>query len=399
MTVSAVQSTAFARLRSEEFPVTQTTTYLNSASIAPLPQRSKHAIQHCVEQMSLNPSLYFVQEILPAFDQFREKAAAFINAPDKIDICPVVSTSTALNLIAGAIEWHNGDNIVFCDVEFPSNVYPWMALQKHGVECRIVPPQHGTLTPEALEKAVDSRTRLVAVSAVQFFTGARADLNALGAFCRARNILFAVDAIQAIGHIPIDVQAMNIDILATGGQKSLLALTGSGFLYVRRECAEQMRPGSIGPNATHEWEHWLKFDLTPLDGAARFMAGTPNVPGLMSVLSSLVLLEEVGRPAIDSYTTTLAAQFMTQLTELGYLVITPNAPALHSSIVTFQLDSSSAFNDAVLKYLMQNQVVITKHLDAVGNPFLRISLHGYNTEDDLERFFAVLSAALKECRA
>src|SRR5690606_2795067 len=129
----------------------------------------------------------------------------------------------------------------------------------------------------------DGRTRAVAASAIQFFSGHRTDLAAIGDFCRQRNILFIVDAIQAIGHMKFDVQAMGIDVLATGGMKSLLALPGVGFLYVREELAEQMRPRLIHGNSTVDYLHWLDYDTTPAPGAARFAAGTPNVIGIMSM--------------------------------------------------------------------------------------------------------------------
>ncbi len=377
-------------LRREEFPLTQQVTYLNHAAIAPLPARTTTAVQACIAEMGQNVSAYFAKTIIPLFGQFAETVAAFINAPHKTDICPVVSTSTALNMVAGALQWEVGDEVVLCDVEFPSNVYPWMALERQGVVCRMVPAEHGTLTIEALDAVVNDRTRLVAISSVQFFTGARSDLQALGDYCHQHGILFAVDAIQSVGHIPIDVQAMHIDILATGGQKSLLALTGTGFMYVRHEVAETMQPTSIGPNAVQNWMHWLDYDLTPSEGATRFMAGTPNIQGMVSMMSSLSLLTELGRETIDIHTTALSRYLLEALDAKGYRCVTSPEPGRYGSIVTFQYSDANEATDEYVKMLTDQQIMVTKHLDKIGAPYVRLSTHCYNIENDLQHFLNTL---------
>ncbi|GIK64166.1 MAG: aminotransferase V [Chloroflexota bacterium] len=380
-------------LRRDEFPLTEVVTYLNHAGISPLPERSRRATQYTIDHMAHNASKFFGTDGIPMLERFHHELKAYINAEHASDICPVQSNSLAFNLVAGAIDWRRGDNIIFCDVEFPANAYPWMALERQGVTCKIIPPQHGTLTVEALDAVVDQNTRLVAVSSLQFFTGARADLVALGAYCRERDILFSVDAIQSVGHIPIDVQAMNIDILACGGQKSLLALTGIGFLYIRPEVAEQMQPSFVGANNVEGWEHWLKYDMTPRQGALRFMTGTFNVPGIFTVVSSLSLINELGVHHIDAYTTQLAGHFMDELDARGYEILTPRDPALHGPIVTFKAAETSEETDRIVKYLADHEIPTVKHLDAEGHPFLRLSLHCYNNQQDSARFFEYLSSA------
>ncbi len=373
-------------LRQTEFPFAQHVTYLNHASISPMPQRSAQAAQQAVEAMAGNATAFFGQHIIPLFTGFLEDAKNYLHAADAHEICPITSTSMGLNAVANALQWQAGDEIIFCDVEFPSNVYPWMAQERQGVRSVIVPSQHGTLTIEALERAVNQRTRLVAVSAIQFFTGARADLQAIGDFCHQKGILFAVDAIQAIGHIPIDVEAMHIDILSAGGQKSMMAMTGSGVLYVRQAVAEAMIPTSIGPNATEDWEFWLHYNTKPLAGAHRFMAGTFNAPGLFTAAESMKLFEELGRTQIDTYTTALATDAIEKLSEKGYAVLTPHDPASHGPIVTFQYADSVEATDALIQKLGQEQIVVTRHLNAKGEPFIRLSIHCYNHEDDIDTF-------------
>src|SRR5450432_879714 len=217
---------------------------------------------------------------MPRLTALYDGLRQLINAASIDEIVGLSSTSTALNIVAQSLPWQAGDNVVLVDGEFPSNVYPWMRLQdRQGVEVRLIPNQPG-MTLEALAPFVDARTRVVTASMVQFFSGHRTDLAAIGHFCREKGILFVVDGIQAVGHFPVDVQAMGIDIFASGGQKSLMGPPGIGFLYVRRDLADSMRPALIGANSVVDFMHWLKYDLTPLPGAARFALGTTNFGGV-----------------------------------------------------------------------------------------------------------------------
>jgi selenocysteine lyase/cysteine desulfurase len=300
----------------------------------------------------------------------------------------MATTSAGLNAVAQAIAWQPGDNVLFCDVEFPANAYPWLSLARDGVEARLVPATDGGLTLAALEPYVDDRTRVIAASAIQFFTGHRTDLTAVGRFCQERGILFVVDAIQAIGHMAIDVQAMHIDVLACGGQKSLLALPGQGFLYVRQAVAEQLRPRFIGSNATVDYLHWLKYDTTPAVAAQRFMSGTLNIPGIVAVVESLGLIRELGVENIDRHTRALSDRATAVLTHLGYRVLSPQ-PA-QGPIVTFAVDLSSEEADALVAALARQHVALVKHLDKEGNAYLRLSFHCYNTFEEIERFGEIL---------
>ena len=379
-------------LRQNEFPHSREIAYLNHAGIAPLPQRSKRAIQAAVEALSGDPSDYFGKTAFPALAALQTGLARLVNAAPS-EIVHITSTSAALNAVAQAIVWQPGDRVLFCDVEFPSNAYPWLSLARDGVESCVVPADNGGLTLRAVEQHADARTRVVAASAVQFFTGHRTDLAAIGRFCRERGILFVVDAIQSIGHMPFDVQAMNIDVLATGGQKSLLGLPGVGFMAVRDEVAEAMRPRLIHSNATVNWLHWLAYDLTPLPGAERFMSGTPNVAGMIGLGPSLALLEELGVAHIDAHTTALSRYAIEQLTALGLEVITP-LDAL-GPIVTFRSPVDAAATEQVVQQLAAERVVVVKHLDAAGAAYIRLSFHGYNVPEEVDRFIAVYKVAAR----
>jgi cysteine desulfurase/selenocysteine lyase len=385
------------------FPITKQITYLNHAAISPIPTPTQVVMAQAADRLAHDPMSFYAPKpgdpLSNPFVEFSTEVAGLINAAELHEIVPVSTTSAALNLIAQAINWQAGDNIVFADIEFPSNAYPWMVLERRGVECRLASPVNGGATLAAFDSLVDDRTRLITVSALQFLTGHRTDLAALGAYCRARGILFAVDAIQSAGHIPLDVQAMQIDILAAGGQKSLMATPGLGFLYVRDAVCDTMQPNIVGPTGVEDWEHWIRYDLTPRKGALRFILGTPNVVGIFALIESVRFLRKLGVENIDAWTQHLSQVAIQDLTGRGYTVITPTDPALHGPIVTFRVgdphDLDRATDQAahLLKHLFANNIHVTRHWDAAGAPHLRISTHCYNTEDEVRRVGAVLEEA------
>jgi selenocysteine lyase/cysteine desulfurase len=375
-------------LRRDEFPLSENLAYLNHAGISPLPQRTKREVQWAIEMLSNDPNTFFGKYALPAFVSIQEALARHIKAQLPSEIVFSTTASAALNAVAQAVDWRAGDNILFCDQEFPSNAYPWMSLSRDGVESRCVPTDNGGLTLRQVEAYADDRTRAVAASAVQFFSGHRTDMAAIGRFCREHNILFIVDAIQAIGHMPFDVEAMNIDILATGGMKSLLALPGVGFIYVREAVAETMLPRLIHGNSTIDYLHWLAYDLTPQPGAARLSGGTPNVPGILSMGQSLTLINELGPENIDSHTTQLTKHAINSLERDGYQVITPHDAA--GPIATFHSPYDSDTTDRLIQFLAERNIVVCKHLDAARAAYVRVSFHCYNTTAEIDRLLEEL---------
>ncbi|MBN2303059.1 MAG: aminotransferase class V-fold PLP-dependent enzyme [Anaerolineae bacterium] len=387
------------------FPISERWAYLNHASISPVPLPAQQALIAASERMAVEPLAYF-SGAESVFDRFPAAVAQHINAARPVEIAPLPSTSAGLNSVAQAIQWQAGDNVVLCDVEFPSNVYPWLVLERtHGVEIRFAPAYQGGADLETLAPLVDDRTRVLAVSAVQFLTGHRTDLAALGAFCRERDTLFVVDAIQAAGHMPIDVQGLGIDVLACGGQKSLMAPPGQGFLYVREAAAETMQPAFVGPTSVQGWDHWLNYDLTPSEGAFRFGLGTVNILGMIALVESLRFLNGLGLEHIDAWTRHLSQIAIEDLTARGWHVITPTDPVRHGPIVTFRVDApgkpgvpgspgdlaaADARANALVDHLKAHHIQVMKHWDARKVPHLRISTHCYNTEEEVRRVGATL---------
>ena len=378
------------------FPLSERLTYLNHASISPVPLPTIQTMQQALQRLTEDPStLYGDDPVLGNIAaNFSAEMAALLHAASPDEIVPVQNTSIALNMIAHAVPWHTGDNVIFSRVEFPSNAYPWMALERFRVRPILVPDDgSGGPSVELFDRYVDAHTRVIAVSAVQFFTGHRADLAALGAYCRERGIWLVVDAIQAAGHMPIDVQAMQIDVLVSGGQKSLMGTPGQGLLYVREQVAEQMRPAIIGSHSTQGWTFWLDYDLTPRPGALRFSLGMDDLLGMVALHASVQFLRALGLEAIDAWTQHLSQLAAEDLRARGCTVITPSAPHL-GPIVTFRLSdpdpddpdalaAAEAETVAFQQFLAERGVRLTKHWDARRVPHLRISTHCYNTEDDV----------------
>lgn len=381
-------------LRQKEFPLSAEYIYFNHASISPLPMRTQHKMQWVLTRLSEQPANFFMSDGMAIMESFQQELAALIHAARPQEIMPISSTSMGINMVAQAIPWQPGDNVVFCETEFPSNAYPWMSLERDGVEVRQATAVGGGLTLEALRPLVDERTRVVTASAIQFFCGHCTDLAAIGRFCRERDVLFFVDAIQAVGHMPIDVEAMHIDALACGGQKSLLAAPGIGFLYVRDAAAERMNPRIIGPNATQDWRHWMDYDLTFLPGAARFGTGTPNLAGMAGVVASVGLLRELGVAAIGEHTAELSRHAHDVLTARGYEVPTPRDRI--GPIVTFASGRSDEATDALVAALGERHITVVKHLDAAGTPHVRLSFHCYNTVEEVDRFMDALAEIERE---
>lgn len=370
-----------------QFEVTgQGLAYLNHAGMSPLPAPVKAAMLDVTEQMAARGSLMFGELFEPLLQQLGERIGALVNA-EPGEIAYVQNTSTALNLIAQSLPLQPGDGVILCDVEFPANVYPWLNLERNGIDVRIIPAQEGGLTVEALDAHFDERTRVVAVSAVQFFTGRREDLVALGEYCARRGAWLIVDAIQAAGIVPLDMRAMNIAALAAGSQKALCGPPGQGFMAIRSDVREVMQPIFVGGASVEGWEHWLDYDMTLRPGAACFGLGTPNLVGLAGLNAAVAFLLELGVENIAQWVSHLSCVAIEDLTARGFEVITPADENRHANIATFAWPGDRL---AAVSALAAEGVILREHQDARGNPYLRLSSHCYNTEADILRVGSIL---------
>jgi cysteine desulfurase/selenocysteine lyase len=312
------------------------------------------------------------------------RAARLINAssPDEIVLMP--NTAHGINTAALSLPLRAGDNVLVLDGAYPANLYPWMNLAHRGVLTKVVPQREGGLDLNVLQSRIDGRTRAIALDAVMFATGFRNDLEAVGRICRERGIFFVVDGIQALGALPIDVRACNIDIMATGSQKWLLGAPGSGFLYCRAALLPELVPGAyVGTSSMVDPLNYLDYNFTLQPNAERFSLGTPNILGAIALNASLTLLEEAGREAVAERVLRLADVLISELGERGYGFAASTAPEHRSGIVIATMPQADAL--AACVRLAGEKIMLTVRGDGV-----RLAPHFYNTEDELMRVCEVL---------
>jgi len=289
------------------------------------------------------------------------------------------NTGHGLSLVADALKLDAGDNIVSVDCEYPSVVYPWYAQADRGIETRLVTPKlDGTFTADDLDAVMDSRTRVVTLSWVQFGTGFRCDLASIAAAAHARNAIFIADVIQGLGALPLNAQELGIDIAVTGVHKWLLAPPGTGGLYVAPHILDRLRLVNMGAGAVVDVMKFDPLDFTVKPTVQRYEEGSPNVLGLVGLEAALSLLEEVGIDAISRQVLALSGYAAEKLDAKGYEVRSPRADHQRAGLVTFR--HRSLPNASVLKTLEEANVV-----GAVRGGNLRFSPHFYNTTEEIDR--------------
>ncbi|MBI4639988.1 MAG: aminotransferase class V-fold PLP-dependent enzyme [Candidatus Tectomicrobia bacterium] len=369
----------------KDFPITQECAWLNHAAHTPPSNRVVGAMIDYLRKLQHEPK--YSAELGQIRDQVRQLAARLINAEPE-EIAFIQNTSTGISIAATSLDLKPGDNVVFTDMEYPANAYPWMNLERQkGVEARIIPNREGGLTLEDLEKYVDSNTKVVAVSSVEFLTGFRTDLKKIGEFCKERGIYFVVDAIQSLGMLPMDVKACQIDILATGGQKWLMGPGGIGFFYCRKDLIEKLTPIFAGASSVINAEEFLDYDLTFLPDARRFQTGSGNTVGMVGLGATVSFFLEVGVENIEKWTLYLTGLLAEQLQKYDYKILSSLNPERRSAILTFGVDD---VNRAAIA-LKENNVVISVRGDGKGNRYIRVSPHCYNTEDEVLKVVDVLN--------
>ena len=360
------------------FPHTQKgVVYLNHAAVSPLSTRVVRAqTQHLQDRSSGKIETFF--DDLVQIEETKRCIQRLINAKSHRRIALVGNTSDALNVVASGIDWKPGDRVLLNDQEFPANIYPYYHLKTQGVEVDIMRCPDGRVTPELVYSSLHPRTRLLAMSAVQFLSGYRADMMLLGDLCRSKGIIFVVDGIQAIGAITVDVQAMKIDAMAAGAPKWQMGPQGIGFLYLTEELQARVHQKYLGWLSVENPFDFANWDQ-PLDPAARrYEGGTVNIPGMWGLHASLSTLLEVGSENIESHILGLTQTLMEELLGAdGATFFSPTALSERAGIVTIQpppnVDPTAAF-----KELTRREILIS-----LRNGKLRYSPHFYNSRDEI----------------
>ena len=370
-------------LRREEFPWADRRVYLNHASLGPLPARTLAAINDFNTRRAV-PFQVVGDDFLNIPAAARAAAARLINAdPDEIGL--VQTTSLGLNLAAHALPFVEGDLVVVSDKEFPSNVYPWKLLKDRGVGLEIV-----SCTPEGrpdedalVRQLADPRVKALAISAVQFATGYRADLARLSAETRKRHKLLIVDGIQAVGCYPIDVRKTPVDILTAAAQKWMLGPWGAGFLYARKE---------LIPTLTPDVANWLGYagsdDVTQLTSyhdrhhpnARRFEISGHALQDLVGLTTSANFLADLGPQAIVEHVRAIQEPVIAAARKKGIAIASPTDAARPCTLSLRPVDPAALY----------------AKLDGAGvncslrEGLVRLSPHGYNTMEEMEKVASLL---------
>ena len=355
--------------------------FFDNASMGPVAPAVTQAMAACMQLRQAMPMKYY-QYAQQVFPECRARLARLIGGQPE-EIAFTENVTYGINSAAGALPLEPGDNVILCDREFASNVYPWLRLERsRGVEARMVPNDGGGLTVGLLERYADRRTRAVSVSSVEFSDGYTADLEAIGAWCRARGIYLVVDCAQSLGVMPMDVRRYQIDFLAGLASKWLLGPFSTGFLYVRRGLIGRLLPPFVGADSVKGDVDSVAYRLDLKDDASRFEGGLPNAPGIAGLNASLALMEEVGFDRIHQQAWQVSGHLICGLQRLGaQLAPCALSDRTRSTIVSFQAPEL----ERTYRFLRENRIACSMRCG-----YIRMGIHGYNTVEEAEQVLAAL---------
>jgi cysteine desulfurase / selenocysteine lyase len=367
-------------LRRREFPVVCDQVFLAHAGVCPLPRRVEEAIARYAREAAAGD-----QERLayPAvLDDGRKLAARLLNCKPE-EIAYVGPTSLALSFIASGLRLRKGDNILIYFEDYPSNVYPWLALAQRGIEVRLMNTRgFGVIRPRDVVGQVDENTRLVALASCHFISGYRIDFQAIGKSLRERNILFCLDAIQTLGAFPTATD--QVDLMAADAHKWLLGPCGAGLMYVRQSLQEYFTPPVYGWHNVRCPEFVAQERIVFERGARKYEAGTQNLLGIVGMLAGVELLLELGVENIAREMLRKRALLVPALQAKGYTVLNADAPAENSSGIT-SFHQPGKDMAALHQKLTEAKIVTSLRSDRTGQKYIRLSPHFYNTDAELQR--------------
>lgn len=367
-------------LRSE-MPVTRQWAYFDHAAVAPITVRAQQALHDWAADMVEHGHLH-ERRWLERTEEVRGLAGRLINA-NPLDIAFVKNTSEGIGIVAEGLGWQPGDNVVTAAEEYPSNIYPWLNLASRGVEVRRVASRERRLWIDDIRAAMDGRTRLLTLSMVEFSSGFRNDLDALGELCRQRGILFFVDAIQGLGVLPLDVQMTPIDFLAADGHKWLLGPEGAGILYVRRELIDRLRAVGVGWNSVVGSRDFSRIDFQLKPNAGRWESGTLNVAGITALGASMAWLLEIGIEAIAGRVLELTDYLCDKAAKAGFEIHSSRQGLDKSGIVSLLVPGADVRQQ--VRRCREQGIVINQRAGR-----LRVSPHFYNTAEEIDRLMETL---------
>lgn len=373
-------------LAPSQFPVTERWAYLNHAGVAPLPSAAVEAMSGYARRVAAGGSLAVEQHSARA-EEVRATAARLMGVPAS-DVAFVKNTTEGLGFVANGLTWRPGDRVVVPDFEFPSTVYPWLALRDLGVVVDLVPPRGpgGSLPVEAFAEvmAAGPPPKVVATSWVQFGRGWRSDLAGLASLCHDAGALLCADVIQGLGAVPAELEAWGVDFAMADAHKWLLGPEGIGVLYVARRCLDSLRPLEPGWASVAHREEWDNRELIWHDDARRLEGGSSNSAGIHAMGASLDLLEGAGAEAVWGHVDELCDRACLGLAGAGATVLSDRSPGGRSGVVTFALEGHDPA--AVHRHLLDAGIVTSPRGGGT-----RLAPHAYNTAEEIDRLVDALA--------
>ncbi|MCW8957297.1 MAG: aminotransferase class V-fold PLP-dependent enzyme [Gammaproteobacteria bacterium] len=352
--------------------------HLNHAAVAPWPNCTVAAVKAFADENGRIGSTGYAQWVNTE-TELRKQLARLINAPSHDDIGLLKNTSEGLSIIAYGLDWQAGDNIIIADEEFPSNRIVWESLKPLGVEVRRVKLDFENPEQRLIDQS-DDRTRLLSISGVQYASGLRMDLAKLGQACQQRKIIFVVDAIQQIGAIQLDCQAINADFVIADGHKWMLGPEGLALFYCRREWRTKLKLNQFGWHMVEDLSDFNKMDhWQPASSARRFECGSPNMLAVHALHASIGLLLELGMDNIEQQVLDNVQYLINMFTKLKQVsIISPTQLDRHAGIFTF--NKQGVDNEQLYQHLVARRVIC-----ALRGGGIRLSPHFYTPKQQLEQ--------------
>ena len=367
----------------ELFPITKRYNYLNHAAVSPLSLPALRAIESQLRDVQENGSVNFPDWVATK-EQARKLLAGMLGArPEQVAF--MRNTSDALSTVANGLTWRPGDNVVTFRGEFPSNLYPWLRLREaFGVEVRMCEERNGRIDFDELARLIDQHTRVLAISHVQFASGFRIDTERLAQIVRRHDALLVVDVIQALGVVPINVEAELIDVAAGAGHKWLMAPEGVGYLYLSDRARERIQPTLVG---------WISvpdpFNFDDLEqgwnrGTLAWETGTGPAALFYGFKASLDLLTGLGVAEIAKYLEELTDELCERLKAKNYELVSSRLPGEKSQIVCIRHKAGTS-PMALYAHLKDRNIITAPRGDR-----LRIAPHAYNLPEEIQNLIEAL---------
>lgn len=385
MPLSAQNLKTTAELIAQQFPVNDQCMYLNHAAVAPWPKCTSDAVKEFAEENCLTGAQGYLTW-LKKEQTLRSKLAKLVGSQNEECIALVKNTSEALSIVAYGLDWQAGDIVLISDDEFPSNRIVWESLaQKFGV---IVQQVHiSAEDPEAeILAAIQStscKPKLISVSAVQYASGIKLDLAKLGKACKENDVLFCVDAIQAVGAMEFKCDEWHIDFAMADGHKWMLGPEGLGFFFVKESHIQSLKLYQYGWHMIEGAGDFSIKNWQVANNAKRFECGSPNMLAGYALEASTDLLLKVGLNNIASAIESNHAYLLTKLQALGAEILSPLEPKLRAGIVTFKFDQVDSAE--LYQKLMSHNVVCANRGGGV-----RFSPHFHTNKECMDKAIEVL---------